>query len=415
MSEINQPTVLVLDADQRAALAVTRSLGKAGIRVLTADVTAKTLAGASRYAAAQLVYPSPRETPEAFIRALRNFISFHSPSVLLPITDITAELTLRHAEELGPVRLPFPDYDTFMAVTDKYRLYATALELGVRVPRSVQVVGGGVPTTDLPLPAVVKPVRSVSWGAEAGAALEPQYADSQSAVHRLLQRPELNGVPLLIQERIEGEGRGVFVLCDRGRPVAHFAHRRLREKPPSGGVSVLCESLPLDPDMCAVADRLLAASGWHGVAMVEFKMDDKRGQPCLLEVNGRFWGSLQLAVDAGVDFPVLLYRMAMGQPYLPPESYKVGRRSRWLLGDVDHLLLTLKAGPLWPPRMEIAGKAGALLLESLRPRTRLDVMRLRDPAPALYELRRYGSAMMSSLGRFVRRRKRRSLTGASPE
>lgn len=56
-----------------------------------------------------------------------------------------------------------------------------------------------------------------------------------------------------------------------------------------------------------------------------------------MEVNGRFWGSLQLAVDAGVDFPWLLYRLAVGQPVEVSGTWRVGVRSRWLLGDLDSL------------------------------------------------------------------------------
>jgi predicted ATP-grasp superfamily ATP-dependent carboligase len=86
---------------------------------------------------------------------------------------------------------------------------------------------------------------------------------------------------------------------NRGRLRAAFAHRRLREKPPSGGVSVLSESIALDPQVLEQAERILEALKWHGVAMVEFKRDARDGV-AKLGINGRFWGSLQLSVDAGV-------------------------------------------------------------------------------------------------------------------
>ena len=60
-----------------------------------------------------------------------------------------------------------------------------------------------------------------------------------------------------------------------------------------------------------------------------------------MEVNGRFWGSLELAVDAGVDFPFLAFQLARGiRPDAPPE-YQPGVKNRWILGDLDHLLLRL--------------------------------------------------------------------------
>ena len=76
--------------------------------------------------------------------------------------------------------------------------------------------------------------------------------------------------------------------------------------------------------------------------MVEYKIDETTGTPFLMEINGRFWGSLQLAVDAGVDFPRLLVEAATGSSPKPVTNFRTGIRSRWLWGDVDHLLARLR-------------------------------------------------------------------------
>jgi predicted ATP-grasp superfamily ATP-dependent carboligase len=90
------------------------------------------------------------------------------------------------------------------------------------------------------------------------------------------------------------------------------------------------------------AEALLGDVGWQGVAMVEFKRSARAGRGYLMEVNGRLWGSLQLAIDAGVDFPVLLVRTALHQPVASVTSYRVGVRTRWFWGDVDHLIARLR-------------------------------------------------------------------------
>jgi hypothetical protein len=184
----------------------------------------------------------------------------------------------------------------------------------------------------------------------------------------------------------------VFVLFDRGRPCAAFAHRRLREKPPSGGVSALCESIALDPALLDHAVRLLGPLAWHGVAMMEFKQDRRTGDAFLMEVNGRFWGSLQLAVDAGVDFPFLSCQLALGQPWPAPRNFQIGVQSRWLLGDLDHLLTRLFHGTDDQHLPEGAPSRARAVIDFLRPlgaAGRYDVVSGHDPGPFLHEIGRY--------------------------
>jgi predicted ATP-grasp superfamily ATP-dependent carboligase len=208
----------------------------------------------------------------------------------------------------------------------------------------------------------------------------------------------------LVQEYIPGDGRGIFVLMNRGQLRAAFAHRRIREKPPSGGVSVLSESVVLDSQLLEHSERMLEALKWHGVAMVEFRRDARDGVSKLLEINGRFWGSLQLAVDAGVDFPYLLYRLAIDGDVEPVFTYQVGVRLRWWLGDLDWLLLRLRE------RGGIAGQLGAIV-EFLKPQgktTRAEVFRRDDPAPALLELLQYlRDAFRGAIGQLGRPARRK--------
>jgi predicted ATP-grasp superfamily ATP-dependent carboligase len=162
----------------------------------------------------------------------------------------------------------------------------------------------------------------------------------------------------------------------------------LREKPPTGGVSVYRESVPLRPDVREHAERLLRHFGWTGAAMVEFKEDARTGIPYLMEVNGRFWGSLQLAIDAGVNFPVMLVRLALDEDVDPPSGYELGVRSRWLWGDFDHLLAVLRT-PRWyrdaHPTFPSRGAALAKFLVPWRPGDRFEILRLTDLLPFFRE------------------------------
>jgi predicted ATP-grasp superfamily ATP-dependent carboligase len=197
-----------------------------------------------------------------------------------------------------------------------------------------------VPAGGLEFPVVIRPRQSrVRSGGRWMSSVVSFAADREALVRDLMSRPQ-HEFPVMLQERIEGPGVGVFALYHHGRPAAFFSHRRVRERPPWGGVSVLSESIPLCPVAQRYATQLLDALGWHGVAMVEFKQDVRDGVPKLMEINGRFWGSLQLAIDAGVDFPALLVDGVRGDLPLP-SPYRIGVRNRWFWGDVDSLILTM--------------------------------------------------------------------------
>jgi predicted ATP-grasp superfamily ATP-dependent carboligase len=264
---------------------------------------------------------------------------------------------------------------------------------GIAVPRTL-FVGGRVALERamrrVEYPAVVKPARSRVRTGASWLSTSVAYAHDESDLRHLYDTREyLARYPSLIQERIVGPGTGLFVLCDRGRVIASFAHRRLREKPPSGGVSVLCESIAADPALVAEASRLLEPLEWHGVAMLEYKRDRRSGAPFLMEVNGRFWGSLQLAIDAGVDFPSLCVQLALGEAPQVPQSYTVGTKSRWLLGDVDHLILRLRRDNRDVPADAPSRLRAVAHFITPAARVRHEIFRPSDPRPAWHELREY--------------------------
>jgi predicted ATP-grasp superfamily ATP-dependent carboligase len=126
-----------------------------------------------------------------------------------------------------------------------------------------------------------------------------------------------------------------------------YAYRRLREFPVSGGPSTLRETIEA-PELIEHAERLMQALDWTGVAMVEFKTDARDGVARLLEINPRFWGSLELAAVAGMNFPLMLYRLTRGEAVERVEA-RVGVRSRWLLpGDLAHFVANPRRFSLEP-------------------------------------------------------------------
>jgi predicted ATP-grasp superfamily ATP-dependent carboligase len=382
--------ILILDGNARSALAATRSLGRRGVPVVVADETKRTLAGASKYCSESFTYPSPTANLRAFVSTVKAECAKRGIQVIFPMAEISTATVLKHREEFKNVEVPFVEFPAFDAVTDKWNLLRLAQRLGITVPQTHYIcdplsLQRAYPV--LKFPVVLKPYRSKIWANGHCTAASVQYAESVRELERTVTRYEyFRGNPFLLQEYVPGQAHGIFALYNQGKPIASFAHRRLRENPPSGGVSVLCESVEKNSKAWWMARTILDHMVWHGVAMVEFKVS-AAGTPYLMEVNGRFWGSLQLAIDAGVDFPWILYQLARGQTVDPVDRYATGIRSRWLLGDLVRLCKVL-AGLELPPGPRFPEKMRSILqfLNFFDSNTRCEESRWLDIKPFFFEL-----------------------------
>lgn len=385
------PAVLVTDAAQRASLAVVRSLGRAGVPVIACDTSTAAIAGASRYCQRYVICPDSRQAPLEFIDWVASYCRKNDISVVFPITETSSQALLMHRQRLEGIRLPFTDFDRLIKIADKASLLDEARACGLDVPKGIYYAKGSDVPAQLPFepPFIAKPSRSNHWLGDRWLATEVCLVRSAEDWQQLLaERQDLRDHPILLQEFIPGRGAGIFALYHHGEALSFFAHRRLREKPPTGGVSVWSESCQPDPAIEAQAKAILDRVQWHGVAMVEFRVDDS-GKAWLMEVNTRFWGSLQLAIDAGFDFPWLLYQSCvLDQPISTPQ-WQAGNRLRWWLGDLDRLYLVLKSS-----EYSGADKCRAIG-QFLRPdaRTRHEVNRWTDLKPAWFELKQWLSAL----------------------
>lgn len=396
---------IVLDGNQRSALAVTRSLGIKGIKVTVGADVLPSLSSRSRYCSTSFLYPSPQKHPDQFFNKVVQFAKKENGVVLFPMTDVTLGEILRRKEEFDKhVIIPFDSYEKYLQISDKSKLFRLAQTLGVPVPKtytSSEYPGNNIPIAALSgveYPVVVKSCFSKIRSGDTVIDTIVRYATTEKELKAILSFDVFRNFPFLIQERIQGLGVGIFLLMKDGRVLAKFAHRRIREKPPSGGVSVLCESITPPSEAVRAATEILAGVQWSGVAMVEFKHDEKENIHKLIEVNARFWGSLQLAISSGVDFPYLLFQMATGGTIEEPKGYRLGMKSRWELGDLDHLLIrllkktsTLSLPKTSPSRLEVAGE---FFFDMFRPSVANEILRKDDPGPFFHEFREYIRSMI---------------------
>lgn len=361
------------------------------------SATDSSLAGASRYAVAARRVTSPLQNPRLFCEDVRALVDHWRIDVLLPMTEQSVNAQSLYSSMFGDICVAAAAPEQFRAISDKQLVLQAAPPCGIGVPRQFVVSDRNEreameAAQGIAFPVVVKPSRSVAQTGNGQVKLRVTHCRDVAALRRALAESPTTAYPLLVQERIVGPGMGIFLLIWDGELVASFAHRRLRERPPSGGVSVYRESIALDPGLVERSRRLLGCFDWKGVAMIEYKIDEATGTPFLMEINGRFWGSLQLAIDAGVDFPSLLVARLCGVRVFGPARYQVGIRSRWEWGSVDYLLARLRHSDTelsLPPGSP--GRLRSILggLIPWRPGDRPEVFRLTDPAPFIRETFQY--------------------------
>lgn len=340
--------VLVTDGESRSALAVTRSLGRKGCRVIVTGSTASTLASTSRFCDLGCQVPDPLQQSADYVRFVAEIVARETVDLVFPMTEQSIHL-FNCGRDMLPSRtiLACPSSDLMAAVSDKSALFALADKLNVPIPRTLYLTNA----TELAAvidqidryPVVIKPAYSRVIDGNGFLSGGVRYASTPAELKQIYASSRVLNYPSMIQEKIIGPGTGLFTLYDVDHHLALFSHRRLREKPPSGGVSVVSESVKLDQEMVDDSARLLSAVGWRGVAMVEFKRDQRDGKAKLMEINGRFWGSLQLAINCGVDFPALLLDYINGVgPHSLTADYRVGQKLKWFFGTLDHLLIRMK-------------------------------------------------------------------------
>lgn len=335
--------VLVLGDNDRAGLASVRSLGRAGLQVHLVAFEPGAAARRSRYVHRIHRLGQPLEDPPRFAERVLELLDQQRFDLALPTSDKALVPLMPYREELNE-RTCFvaPDEAGFEATYYKHVTLAVARRLGIPTPRT-RIVRAFADLGDLAdryaFPLVLKPTCSVVTGTsgrnEVRIVRDPE--ELRDTLPAFLERG-----PVLVQEFCRGHGVGINVLAHQGEVVAAFQHRRVHE-PRDGGASSYRMSVPLSADLLAAARRFCGDLRWTGPAMLEFKQDPASGAAVLMEVNGRLWGSLALAIHAGVDFPRLIYDVLVRGERVPVFNYRVPCYVRHTTADADWLLTHLRS------------------------------------------------------------------------
>ncbi len=299
------------------SLVAARSLGRRGIEVVTGDEYRMTAASFSRHSIAEFRYPNPTREPEAFLDKLEQVVIEHKPDdaatpyVLMPVHKETYLIAANRDRFEPHIRVPLPQIEDIESVHNKGTLAAYAAERGLPIPKtwmphSFEEFDAGKGNAELP--AFVK-LRESAAGV--GIQKVNTVEELEETFREFVDHFRLSEADYpIVQQGVPGDDYCVTTLFDQGRLVACMTYHNLRAFPPEKGAGVMRETVQA-PAMEKIAADVLGPLGWHGVAELDFRWDGAPdSEPCLIEVNPRFWGGLIQAVESGWDYPWLLFRLA---------------------------------------------------------------------------------------------------------
>lgn len=420
--------VLVLGHGERAFLAVIRSLGRIGLNVHVGMGPKDDLALKSIYIRQRHEIPDYFPGEPAWLETMLSIVRATRFDLVIPCTDPSLIPLQIHRAELAPYcRVYTLGLRAFRVAFDKIESCRLSAELGLCVPKQKECSVDEPPNavlSGLALPVVLKPPSSFSADQLSSkrkvlrARTYEQFAEQLASAHEWGRA--------LVQENFIGTGCGVEVLARHGEVLVAFQHVRIHE-PLGGGGSSYRRSVSLHPELLSATKRLMAALDYTGVAMVEFKMNMRTGAWVFIEINGRFWGSLPLAIAAGADFPRYLYEMLVLGRRQFTTNYAVGVYARNLTPDLrwfqancaaDRSDQVLATRPLWKVAFELANLItlrehwDTLTLDDLRPGIEEVVRAARDIArkatSALQKRLLSFGPVRSLLARRIRQRVRRA-------
>jgi predicted ATP-grasp superfamily ATP-dependent carboligase len=386
------PTAIVLGVDTPIGLAVIRELGSYGVPVHAVGRSRDAIGRASRWCNGFSTRP---ETP--IVDWLPDLIRTTKARALLAISedDLLALATLDPV--IDRCRILTPRAAPLALVLDKAQTLAAAGAVGIDVPGSWQPAA----TDDFPARAAALSYPVILKWADPPAVLaqlarytlpfeKAEFIADATALLFALHRYDVVASWPLVQQYCPGTGLGQMFHMANDRTTLTFQHRRIHEWPPEGGVSTLCASvsLHLHAEQRAKSEALLARINWQGPAMVEYRYDAATRRYWLMEINGRFWGSLPLASRSGAPFAWETYRSALFGGVEPQPRIK-SRRARYMIPETRRLAQALigprSADPYFraTPWRDLIG----YVLGFFDPRMRYFVWRWSDPGPFIADIR----------------------------
>jgi len=381
-----EPTpVLFAGNAEYAVLAAVRALRAAGYAPWVAINQPGTFAGRSRATVGTVSVPDPADDSEGFVCEFAAAARRLSVTAVLPVEE-THLLALAGREADFPgIAFGVPSRENVDQATNKGLLpeFATAAKL--QTPPTTVVRSGSETVGTYGFPAIVKPLRT--WIPRPDGTMSHhhvRYVTTEQAAEEAIE--DLPGGEGLVQQYIPGTLVSVSGVSWEGELVCTLHHISERIWPVTSGITAYAKTIPPNAELEQGVGHLLRMTHWSGPFEVEF-IRSLSGEHYLIDFNPRIYGSLALAVAAGLNLPAIWVDLLLGRrPSVG--GYRVGMRFRQEEHEVRALSWMLLNGEF------------RNVLQGLIPQrgTTHAIFSLRDPMPVLTSVKKLPTKMAQALG-----------------
>lgn len=320
--------ILVTDGRSLASLAIIRTLGEKGFEIHCGEDFKGSVSSFSKYVKKSFVYPSAQNQPNEFVDFLLNLTKKEKYSMIIPVRDETTLLLSKNKSEfLEYTNLYLADFDVISKFRDKGDTVKLANKYGIPVPETyfpedtcIQEIKNSVKYPVLIRARISSGSRGIKY-----VNFPSEFEDAYQEIKSEYGEP-------MIQEYISHDGGhySIGTLFDNNsEPIAIHVYKETKQYPINGGPAVNAITVKKEQWVDDIL-QILKTVGWIGPAHMDVLFDTSSNTYRLLEVNPRFWMSLNLSIKSGVDIPYLLYQLSAGQNISKINSYKVGFKYRWV-------------------------------------------------------------------------------------
>lgn len=354
----------------QCGLPIVESLRKRGFHVTGGSYKRINMGFLSKYLNHRVIYPPPESSPKEFLERMLALSKAHRYDFILPIDDISCQILTAHKDTFAPYTcIPIVGFKTFMKARDKSQTLKIAIQNRIPCPQTFFPDEEEIEdiATRAPYPVLVKP--NLSSGAR-GISLVNRAEDLESTYrHVQAEHGECH-----IQEYIPQGGlqyKADLFLDTTHKLKAAIVYSKLRYFPINGGSSLINRTVR-HPQIIENAYALLAAMNWYGFADFDFITDPRDGTPKLMEINPRIPASFRITLVAGIDFPYMIAKLALGEEIPMVDDYQLDVYLRYFPLDILWFIQSPDRFTAEPSFFKFFGK-----------NLHDQIISLRDPGPIL--------------------------------